>query len=81
MTLNKLIEKLNTMISENSEIGELQVYSLQEAECKSFNNVNLMLVNKKSPTKNYPFDYDTLLCHYDNFKKEDYTKAIVLGWE
>lgn len=78
MTLNKLLEKLNELISENSELGKVQVYSLEQAECRSFDSVSLMLVDKT--TKNFPLDYNSLINDYDNFQKEQYTKAIILGW-
>lgn len=80
MTLNKLLEKLNELISENSELGKVQVYSLEQAECQSFDSVSLMLVDKTNPTKNFPLDYNSLINDYDNFQKEQYTKAIILGW-
>lgn len=80
MTLDKLLEKLNKIVSENSEMGKLQVYTIEQAECRIFNSVDVMLVDKKQPTENFPLDYHTLICDYDNFKKEDYAGAIVLGW-
>ena len=81
MTLNNLLTRLNTILAENPKMGEVQVYGIEQAECRSFESVDLMLVDKNKPTSNCPLDFNSVLINFDNFQKENYVVSVVLGWD
>lgn len=81
MTLSELITKINEIISNNPGSGNLEVFGEEPHDHKltHIKDIELSIVDKQNPTNNYKWDYETILDCFEEFKKGDYKRAIVIS--